>query len=304
MDYNYSALPDRNNLKWPDGKHLAVIITINLEYWWLTRDQKAPLYPGGPASIPFPLPGDVPDYVNWTWREYGQRVGVWRVIDVLDKAGIPASCTMNAMIALKRRRIVDAILERGWEIVPHNWAQNDILADYADDPHKEREVILRVLSTYKDVVGRPARGWLSSSLRPTSETPEILAENGISFFCDFLNDDQPYLIRTKAHPLVAIPYSNDVNDFNMFARGGMTLEQGLAALREQFDVLYQEGLKSMRIFNLGLHPHVIGQPYRIRALSDFLSYMKRWDHVWFPKREQIADWYLENHAAHFPDQIG
>jgi len=302
MEYDFSALPDRENLTWPGGKRLAVIITINLEYWWLTRDQTAPLYPGGPASIPFPLPGNVPDYVNWTWREYGQRVGVWRVIDALDKAGVPASCTMNAMMAVERRRVIDAVNERGWELVPHNWAQNDILTAYAHEPEKEREVIRRVLDVYQETVGRPARGWLSSSLRPTAETPEILAENGLSFFCDFLNDDQPYLIRTAAKPLVAVPYSNDINDFNMFARGGMTLDQGLAALHEQFDVLYEEGAESMRLFNLGLHPHVIGQPYRIRALSRFLEYVTGFDGVWFPKREEIADWYLENHAAHFGGQ--
>ena len=83
MQYEYSALPDREHIKWPGGKQLAVIITIDLEYWWLTREQKEPLYPEGPASIPFPLPGDIPDYANWTWREYGQRVGVWRVFEAM-----------------------------------------------------------------------------------------------------------------------------------------------------------------------------------------------------------------------------
>ena len=298
MQYEYSALPDREHIKWPGGKQLAVIITINLEYWWLTREQKEPLYPGGPASIPFPLPGDIPDYVNWTWREYGQRVGVWRVFKALDSAGIPASCTMNAMMGLERRRVIDAVNERGWELVPHNWAQNDILTNYAHDPQQERDVICRVLDVYEKIVGRPARGWLSSSLRPTAETVNILAENGLSFFCDFLNDDQPYLLRTRSTPLVAIPYSNDINDFNMFARGGMTLDQGLLALKEQFEVLYEEGRESMRLFNFGLHPHVIGQPYRIRALAQFLEYIKDFEGVWFPKREQISDWYLENHASH------
>ena len=98
--------------------------------------------------------------------------------------------------------------------------------------------------------------------------------------------------------MVCVPYSNDVNDFNMFARGGMTLEQGLSALKEQFDVLYEEGESSMRIMNFGLHPHVIGQPYRIRALGDFLDYVKGFDGVWFPTREEIADWYLEHHQEH------
>ena len=298
MHYEFSALPDRKPLKWPGGKKLAVIVTINLEYWELTRDQTEPLYAGGPASIPFPVPGNVPDYVNWTWREYGQRVGVWRMLDEFDKAGVPASCTVNGIYIQERRRIIDAVLERGWELVPHNWAQNDILTDYAHEPEQERAVIRRVLDVYEDAVGRPAKGWLSSSLRPTSLTPEILTENGMLFHCDFLNDDQPYLIQTGNGPLVCVPYSNDINDFNMFARGGMTLDQGLATLWEQFDRLYEEGAHSMRLMNFGLHPHVIGQAYRIRALGDFLEYAKSHEGVWFPTREEIATWYLENHQDH------
>lgn len=298
MKYDFVALPDRKPLKWPEGHRIAVIITINLEYWELTRDQDEPLYPGGPASIPHPVPGNVPDYVNWTWREYGQRVGIWRILDRLDKAGIPASCTMNAKMGLERPRIIDAVNERGWELIPHNWAQNDILTFYSDGPEAEREIINRTLDVYQKCVGRKAEGWLSSSLRPTRHTVDFLKEAGLSFFCDFLNDDQPYLIDTDYGPIVCVPYSNDVNDFNMFARGGMTLDQGLAALREQFDVLYKEGNESMRIMNFGLHPHVIGMPYRIRALAEFLDYVKGFEAVWFPTRAEIADWYLANHKKH------
>ena len=220
------------------------------------------------------------------------------MLDCFDKAGIPASCTMNAKMAVERPRIIQAVNERGWELVPHNWAQNDILTFYADAPEKEREVINKTLQVYRDVVGRSAKGWLSSSLRPTVNTLDFLKEADLMFFCDFLNDDQPYLIRTKHGPMVCVPYSNDVNDFNMFARGGMTLDQGLAALKEQFNVLYEEGKSSMRIMNFGLHPHVIGQPYRIRALGDFLDYVKGFDAVWFPTREEIAEWYLQHHHEH------
>ena len=298
MEYDFVPLPHRKPLKWPKGYHLALIITINLEYWEQTRDQKEPLYPGGPATIPFPVPGNVPDYVNWTWREYGQRVGIWRVLERFDKAGLPASCTMNAKMALERRPIIDAINERGWELIPHNWAQNDILTYYAHDPEGERKVINQTLEVYQKIIGRPAKGWLSSSLRPTSNTVDFLKEAGLTFFCDFLNDDQPYLIRTEHGPLVCIPYSYDVNDFNLFARGGMTLEQGLDTLCEQFRVLYQEGKKEMRLMNFGLHPHVIGQPYRIRALEEFLDYVKGFEGVWFPKREEIADWYFDHHHKH------
>ena len=114
----------------------------------------------------------------------------------------------------------------------------------------------------------------------------------------YLNDDQPYMMETRYGPLVQIPYSNDINDFNMFARGGMTLDQGLTTLREQFDCLYAEGADSLRLMNFGLHPHVIGQPYRIRALKEFLAYVKSFDEVWFPTREEVALWYLNNHENH------
>lgn len=133
--YDYVPLPDRRPLRFPDGARLAVILTINLEYWEKFRPgQKEPLFTGGPMTIPHPLPGDVWDTPNWTWREYGQRVGVWRLIDVFDAAGVKPSCTVNGMIMIERKRIVDAVNQRGWELVPHNWAQNDLLTYYAGNP--------------------------------------------------------------------------------------------------------------------------------------------------------------------------
>lgn len=295
MVYDYVPLPDRKPLRWPNGDRLALIFTINMEYWEISRDSPEPLYPGGPATIPHVLPGNVPDYANWTWREYGQRVGVWRIIEVFDNAGVPATCTMNALVGTERPRMIDAARERGWEILAHNYAQNDVLTYYAGSYEKEREVIRRTLDVYEDVVGRPAKGWLSSSLRSTHETPHILKEFGLLFQADYLNDDQPYLLNTRHGPLVCIPYSNDVNDFAVFSRGGRTTSGALELFKEQFDQLYAEGAKSGRIMNLGMHPHVMGQAYAIRALRDFLAYARDFESVWYPKREEIAEWYLKNH---------
>ena len=112
--YPYVPLPDRGPLRFPGGAQLALIITINLEYWEPSRsNQKEPLFTGGPMTIPHALPGDVLDTANWTWREYGQRVGVWRMIDIFDKAGVKPSCTINGMTMTERRRVVDACNERG-----------------------------------------------------------------------------------------------------------------------------------------------------------------------------------------------
>jgi len=299
--YPYVPLPDRGPLRFPGGARVALIFTINMEYWEMARPgQKEPLFPGGPATIPHALPGDVADFANWTWREYGQRVGIWRVMEVFDRAGIAPSCTMNGLLAMERRRIVDAVKERGWELVPHNWAQNDLLTYYAHDPAGERAVIRRTLDAYEKIVGRPAKAWLSSAIRGTRETPAFLKEFGLVAYCDYLNDDQPYLISTVNGPIVCVPYSNDINDFNMFARGSLTTRDGVEMLKLCFDQLYAEGAATGRIMNLGLHPHVIGQPHRIAALRDFIDYAKAASNVWFPTREEIAEWYLAHHAEHIP----
>lgn len=300
MEYDFVPMPDRLPLKWPNGKRMAVILTINMEYWDPVQDSDKPYYPGGPGIVGGNLPGNVYDNPNFTWREYGQRVGVWRMIDLFDKEGVQASCTINAKMALKRRAVVDAALERGWEIVPHNFVQDELLTDYMFDEKAERDVILRTLDTYEKTVGKKAKGWLSSSLRSTLNTIDILSEEGLIFITDLLNDDQPYLVKTRSgNPMVSVPYTSEVNDFS-FLRQGLTVDTGFQMFKEQFDWLYEESAESGRFMNLGLHPHVIGQPFRIRALRDFIQYAKQFDDVWFATREEIAQWYLENHQTHIP----
>lgn len=301
MHYDYVPLPARRPLCWPNGARLALIVTINLEYWDLLKDDDKPYYAGGPPVIPDPMPGNVPDFPNYSWREYGQRVGVWRMFDTFDEAGVPASCTMNAKMGLQRREVIDAVLERDWELVAHNYEQGDLLTNYQFDRPAEKQLIQRALQTYHDVVGKPARGWLSSSLRSTTQTADILAEqDDILFICDYMNDEQPYLIQTDTRPLVCTPYSVEINDFTFFHRRGLSTQAALDLLKEQFDQLYREGEHSGRLMNIGLHPHVAGHPYRIRALREFLAYAKSFDQVWWASREEIAEWYIVNHDSHIP----
>ena len=283
-----------------DQAKVALIVSLNLEHWDMVKETDKPYYAGGPAILPNTLPGNVPDFPNYTWREYGQRVGIWRLFDVFDEAGVPAGCTINAKTALERRAIVDAANERGWEIVAHNYEQGELLSDYAQDADKEREVILRTLNVYKDVVGRPARGWLSSSLRGTVNTCGVLAEQGLIFYCDIMNDDQPYLIETDHGNIVSTPYSNEINDFTMLTRMGFSTDQFLSAIKEELSVLLSdaEASGSGRMMNLGLHPHVSGRAYRVRAVREFLEYAKSLDGVWFATREEIAEWYLQNSDGH------
>lgn len=299
MDYDYVPLPQRKPLRWPDGKRLAVMITTNFEYWDPVKDTDRVIYPGGPGIVGGTLTGRIYDNPNWTWREYGHRVGVWRMFDAFDAYGVPTSCTMNAKMGLERRAVIDHAVAKGYEIVAHNWEQTELLTDFQDDEEAERRVIRETLRVYRETVGRAAKGWLSSSLRCTPNTVDLIAEEGLIFTCDLLNDDQPYLVRTRSgRPVVSVPYTSEVNDFTVFMRQGKDAEGAFAVFREQFDVLYAEAATSGRHMNIGLHPHVIGQPFRIRALTRFLDYARQFDDVWWCTREEIAAWYLEHHAEH------
>src|SRR5262249_18245599 len=153
--------------------------------------------------------------------------------------------------------------------VAHNYEQGELLTEYAKDPKKEREVVESTLKVYKEFYGKPAKGWLSSSLRGTVNTPGILKENGLLFYCDLLNDDQPYMIETDHGPLVATPYSNELNDFNLLTRRGYNTDEFRDALIKELSVLLTEAERhgSGRMMNLGLHPHVSGRAYRLHGVK-------------------------------------
>ncbi len=304
MHYPFVPLPQRGKLTFPGGKKLALIVTINLEYWDLTKPETTPYYAGGPAILPDPLPGNVPDIPNFSWREYGQRVGIWRMFKTFDAVGVPASCTVNAKMLLERHAVIEAALQRNWELVAHNYEQGDLLTRYANKPDEERRIIKSTLDVYRKVVGRPARGWLSSSLRSTAATAEILAENGLLFFCDLMNDDQPYLIDTPKGQIVSVPYSIEINDFSLLQRQGLSVDDAVKVMKESLDVLYAEGADSGMMMNVGLHPHIIGVPHRIRALREFLAYARSLDGIWWTTREEIATWYRQNHAQHIKPGSG
>ena len=304
MEYDYVPLPERGKLEWPDGKRVALVFTFNLETWDLVKDSDEPYYAGGPAVLPDPLPGNVADIPNYSWREYGQRIGIWRLYELFDSLGVKASCTTNAVTFQRRAAMVNACLDRGWELLAHNYEQGELLTNFAHDRDAEHEVIRRSIDVYERHTGRRPLGWLSSSLRSTLNTCSILVAEKFKFYCDVMNDDQPFLIRTDKGPIVSVPYTNEINDFAILTRRGHTTNEFRDILRAELDVLRAEGRSQARIMNVGLHPHVSGRAYRIHGIREFIEYAKRCTDVWWPTREQIADWYLERHAGHIPNQLG
>ena len=302
MEYKYVPIPDRGRLRWPDGKRLAIIITINLETWDLIKDTDRPYYAGGPSVLPDLLPGNVPDFPNYMWREYGQRVGIWRLFDVFDGLNVKPECTVNAQTCLRRTPMVKGALERGFKLIPHNFEQGELLTNYFDDPEKEESVIKKTLEIFRQTTNQIPDGWLSSSLRGTMNTAEILVRHGLKFYCDAMNDDQPYLIDTKSGPIVSIPYSNEINDFTLLTRRGHTTDEFRDILLEELSVLYDESKSSARLMNIGLHPHVTGRAYRIRAIREFLTEALKLDGIWWASRSEISESYLSQHLNHIQHQ--
>lgn len=300
LHYDYVPIHKRNPIHFPDGKRVALIITFNLETWDMVKDSTEPYYAGGPAVLPDILPGNVADFPNYTWREYGQRVGVFRSFETLDKYGVKPSCTTNAVTFERRFEMIEAALERNCEIIAHNYEQGELLWKHAFDVEAETDVIERTLAVFEKNLGRKSKGWLSSSLRGTVNTAGILAKNGVEFYCDMMNDDQPYLLHTEHGPIVSMPYSNEINDFTLITRRGHSNDEVTAILKEELRTLYEEGAKSARLMNVGLHPHVTGRAYRQKAIADFLEYATSLEDVWFPTREEVADWYRAVADQHFP----
>jgi hypothetical protein len=264
----------------------------------LTKDTTEPYYAGGPPMLPDSLPGNVADFPNFTWREYGQRVGVWRMFKLFDEMGARFGITINAKTALERPEIVAYANARNWEIVAHNYEQGELLTKYTFDIDKERQLIAATLAVYEKTVGRKAKGWLSSSLRSTPNTPDLLAEQGLQFFCDYMNDEQPYLISTPSGPIVNVPYTIELNDFTFFHRRAMSTWDAARMLKDQFDELYRESAESSRIMSIGLHPHVSGHPHRMPCFREFLAHAQSHPDVWWTTREEISSWYLQNHQDH------
>lgn len=293
--YPYRPVENRPPFQWPGGNHLAIVLTVNLESWDLVKPTSERLYAGGPGILPEPLPADIPDWPNYTWREYGMRVGFWRVLEILEAYGVRASAALSLQVPERYPEMFEAALAAGWELNAHGYEQGTLLTQFARDEAAERRYLEEVVARYTAAVGVPPLGWLSPSARFTANTVGLLMELGFLYHGDYLNDDEPFLVELQGRRLVAIPYSFEVNDYMAFLRRNFTSAEWSELLRETFEVLLDEARRtgSGKLMNIGLHPHVIGAPFRIRSLARFLAAVREQPGVFFPTREEIARITLE-----------
>jgi peptidoglycan/xylan/chitin deacetylase (PgdA/CDA1 family) len=256
-------------------------VVVNVEQWALDAPIPRPVLPP-PAGGPPPVP-DVP---NWSWHEYGMRVGFWRLKEVLDRHGVVATMALNASVALTYPPIVEAARAAGWEIIGHNFIQRAL----SREPD-EREAIRRTVETIRNATGQAPRGWLGPGLVETWDTPDLLAEEGIEYVCDWVVDDQPTDIAVARGRLVAVPYTLELNDSPLFAVQHAPGEEFVRRATAQLASLHAEGQTNARIMPIALHPYLMGVPHRIGLLDRVLEAIRGYEGVVFWTGAQILDWY-------------
>lgn len=278
--YPYSAITERPVYDWPGRKRLAVYIALNLEWFSFGEGLGAELAPGGPP----------PDVLNYAWRDYGNRVGVFRLMEVLDRFGIRATVALNSDICIHHPEIIEEGEKRRWEWMGHNQSNSRRLNDVP--PEDEPKIIRDTLETIARVSGKRPVGWLGAGLQETWNTLDFLTAEGCEYVADWgPNDDQPYTMTVGTNTIVSLPYSYDINDKQAFESAHMTPADFEDAICRQFDTLYREGASSGRVMHIALHPYLTGLPYRIGALEAALKYITKHKKVWRATGSEIAGHY-------------
>jgi allantoinase len=226
-------------------------------------------------------------------RDYGSRVGVFRIMDVLDKFGIRASVLLNAEVCEHHPEIIAEGNKRNWEWLGHGLTNSVSMLDYPVD--EERGIIHKVKEVITAATGKAPKGWLGPGLGETFNTPDHLAAEGFEYVCDWGNDEQPTPMRVKSGRMIVVPYELGVNDIRVFNRENHTAEQYYRMVCDHFDTLYRDSASGGRVLCLPLHPFVIGLPFRITYLEKALDYICSHDGVWRTTGWDIADWYYRKY---------
>jgi allantoinase len=277
----YDPIAERRRFRWSNGARLAVWVIPNIEYFAIDK-------PGTSIrSNPAPLKPDIP---NHSWREYGPRVGVWRLMDLMEKLRVPGSVALNAAVCDQYPAILEATRKLDWEHMGHGWTNSEHLPGMAEED--ERKLLRRVRERMKAYFGVAPRGWLSPALNETWATPDLLKEEGYEYTCDWVHDDQPTWLDTRAGRLMTMPYSLELNDLPVFLARHQTPEDFRRIICAQADQLLEDGETHARVMAIALHPFIIGTPHRIGALAEALRYLKKRG-VWFAKAGEIADDFIK-----------
>jgi allantoinase len=280
--YAYSPLPTRRRVTWPDGARLAVWTTLYLEFWELeppSASRRAPGVHGHWGHF-------FPDFRTFSYREYGNRVGIFRVLEVLDRYAIPVTVAANTMAIDRYPELVEECLRRNWEIVPHGRSATQMITS-AMSEDQEREVIEEGIESVRRASGSAPTGWIGQDFNESTRTPALVADAGLRWIADWPNDDQPYWM-TVSPPIVSIPRQPDWDDVQLLWLRQHATWKYPSLIRSAAGQLAVEGEDSARSFELSIHPWLLGQPHRIAYLDRALAGLREMPEVWWSTAGDIA----------------
>ena len=276
----YQAIVDRPKLMLPDGKRLAVWVILNVEEWRIENPM--------PRMVLSPPMGQplLPDVPNWSWHEYGMRVGFWRQFKALTDRGIPTTLAINGNVCASYPRVAAAARDAGFEFMGHGFLQGPMhrLDDQAD-------AIGRTIDAIAAFTGRAPRSWESPGLTETAHTLDLLREAGIEYVADWVIDDLPQDVETPHGTITTIPYTVETNDIVVHALNHLPSEEFLRRGVDQFDRLLLEGADNARVMAISIHPYITGVPHRIKYLEQLLDHVVSHDDVALMTASDIGDWY-------------
>jgi peptidoglycan/xylan/chitin deacetylase (PgdA/CDA1 family) len=237
----------------------------------------------------------IPDVLNYSWRDYGVRVGIWRMMDIMERYGVKGTVALNSDVCSRYPQIIEEGNRLGWEWMGHGQTNSMLMTGM--DEVQERSLIHDVLDTIERVSGSRPRGWLSPAMSETANTPDLLAEAGVQYVCNWVNDEQPYPMKVRSGSLFAMPYSAEINDIPAFLSYKLSPEEFGQAICDQFDVLYEDGGVTGRVMAISLHPFLIGQPHRSKYFARALQHITSRQEVWLARGGDIIDWYRKTAQA-------
>jgi len=279
----YSAIVDRPRVALPNDARVALWVVPNIEHYeYLPREIN--------TRDPWPrMPH--PDVLGYGVRDYGNRVGLWRMLEVFDRYAIRCTTSLSISVYEHYPEIFEACEQRGWDTLCHGVYNTRY--HWGIPEEVERAAIRDCVETYRRLTGRQLAGWFSPATSHTLNTPDLVAEAGIRYYTDWFHDDQPFPMRVRKGSLISVPYTIDLNDF-ILERGGVEAEDFGQMIRDHFDTVYAEGVDQPRVMAIALHPFIMGQPHRIGHLDAALDYIMGHEGVWQATGAEIADWYIAN----------
>ena len=269
-------------LKWPNDARVAFVLGIAFEAWDRTKPTQG-------AALQSPLPKDAlwkRDWSTETFREFGAKVGLKRLLDICDHYEIKTSVQVNGLTCVYYPELVKDCFDRGHELVAHGWDQGERL--YMLTREQERENIFKTVDAIVKVTGERPKGWSSPGVRPTDNTVELLAEAGLEFHCDFHDDEMPYPIWVGDKLIIEIPHQYTINDHRMQEQG--TRQEFFEKFTDEFDYRCRIGDNNPTMMNVITHAYLISRIPFIDTFEKIVSYAKSHKDVWFARRGDVAAW--------------